>query len=199
MNETKFGKYFFDDTPPNPLHPESRELQSQMPWVNPISINEEGWGKAKNAFWLEPNIVVRPGADNNVVGKPHAHDFDEYLLFMGFDPNNQHDLGGEVELWIEDEMHIITKTTAVFVPRHTYHCPLVMRKVDRPFGFIAMANTPRYAHYDFSPDPKYKDALTHFDEEAIVRFSDGSEYKVTKTYMQYLEWMREKNRKEIER
>ncbi|MGD0915797.1 MAG: hypothetical protein ABSB22_05005 [Thermodesulfobacteriota bacterium] len=33
----------------------------------------------------------------------HAHDFDEIIAFFGSDPQNPHDLGGEVEFWLEDK------------------------------------------------------------------------------------------------
>jgi len=197
MAETKCGKYFISETPPNPLHPQSRNKVSNMAWVNhPISINEEVYGKVKGAFWLEPNIVVRPsegGPERG--GRPHNHDFDEYLLFMSLDPDNMADLGGEVEFWVEEEKHIITKTTALFIPKGVYHCPFYIRRVDRPFGFIGIGNTLKYAHLSFSNDPKYA-KYTYLDE--IAEFSlGGKKYQITRTYADYLRWLNEKNREKL--
>ena len=42
--------------------------------------------------------------------EPHAHEFDEIIAFIGTNPKNPHDLGGEVELWLDGEKHILTKT-----------------------------------------------------------------------------------------
>jgi hypothetical protein len=62
----------------------------------------------------------------------HAHDYDEVIAFFGTDLNDPDDLGAEVELWLEDEKHIITKTSLVFVPAGLRHCPLIFLKVDKP-------------------------------------------------------------------
>jgi hypothetical protein len=68
----------------------------------------------------------------------HAHDFDEVITFFGTNLEDPHDLCGEIELWLEDEQHIITKSCIVFVPRGMKHGPLIIRRVDRPiFHFAA--------------------------------------------------------------
>jgi len=193
----KFDKYFITETPPNPLHPQTRNKVSDFPWRNlPISVNGELDGTLPGAFWIEPNIVMRTNEGSPETGtKPHVHDFDEYLLFMSFDPDDTENLGGEVELWMEEEKHIFTKTTLVFIPRGFYHCPLYIRKVDRPFGFIAIANTPKYFHRGFSEDLKYKDYIT-LDEITTVDLG-GKKTQITKTFTEYLQWINEKNRKII--
>jgi len=193
----KFDKYFITETPPNPLHPQTRNKVSDFPWRNlPISVNGELDGTLPGAFWIEPNIVMRTNEGGPETGtKPHVHDFDEYLLFMSFNPDDTENLGGEVELWMEEEKHIFTKTTLVFIPRGLYHCPLYIRKVDRPFGFIAIANTPKYFHRGFSEDLKYKDYIT-LDEITTVELG-GKKTQITKTFTEYLQWINEKNRKII--
>ena len=197
MKAGKFDKYFITETPPNPLHPQTRNKVSDFPWRNlPISVNGELDGTLPGAFWIEPNIVMRTNEGGPETGtKPHIHDFDEYLLFMSLNPDDTENLGGEVEFWMEDEKHIITKTTLIFIPRGFYHCPLYMRKVDRPFGFIAIANTPKYFHRGFSEDPKYKDYIT-LDEITTVDLG-GKKTQITKTFTEYLQWINEKNRKII--
>jgi len=62
----------------------------------------------------------------------HAHDYDEILGFFGTDFEHPYDLGGEIELWLEDEKFILTKSCLIFVPRGMNHCPLVIHKVSRP-------------------------------------------------------------------
>jgi hypothetical protein len=69
--------------------------------------------------------------------KPHKHDNDQFLLFVGSDPNNLLDLGGEVELSLSEdgkklETFLFTKATFVFVPRGLYHCPLNFKKINDP-------------------------------------------------------------------
>lgn len=76
---------------------------------------------------------------------PHKHDFDEVLGFIGCDPQNPQDLGGEMELWLEDEKYLLKSTCLVFVPRGMRHCPMIARKVNRPFVHFSAGNGTEYA------------------------------------------------------
>jgi hypothetical protein len=73
----------------------------------------------------------------------HVHDFNEVLGWLGTDWKNPHDLGGEVEFWIEDEKYILKNSCIIFIPKGVKHCPLKDLKVDRPFihfGVITKKN-----------------------------------------------------------
>ena len=74
----------------------------------------------------------------------HVHDFDEVIGFFGSDPQNPHDLGGEVEFWMEDEKYILTKSCLIFAPKGLRHCPLRVIRVDRPIFFLAVSTTSKY-------------------------------------------------------
>jgi len=62
----------------------------------------------------------------------HAHDYDETLGFFGTDFANPYELNGEIEFWIEDERFLLTRSCLIFLPKGTYHCPLVIHRVDKP-------------------------------------------------------------------
>jgi hypothetical protein len=79
------------------------------------------------------------------------------MLFLGTDSKHPKDLGGEVELWLEDEKHVFDKTCAVFIPKLTYHCPLIFRKIDRPFVWVTTGNTLRYRSKGYTKNPKWAD------------------------------------------
>ncbi len=200
----KYDRYFITDTPPNPVHPETRNKISNFAWVQyPFCVVDEEHGRVPGAFWLEPNIVVRPdkiGEDQGAhqgSGRPHRHIYDEYLLFLSLDPNNMGDLGGEVELWMDDEKHMITRSTAVFIPRGMWHAPLIMRKVDRPYLFIAIANTLRYSHFGYSENPKYKNEKV-LDEITDVTLG-GNKYQITASFMEHMAYMMDKFREDFEK
>jgi hypothetical protein len=77
--------------------------------------------RATRILWLEDEIMK--GATSIILswywkatekeGSPsHVHDFDEVVGFIGGDPQNPSDLGGEVEFWMEDEQYFRDSGTA---------------------------------------------------------------------------------------
>ena len=85
---------------------------------------------------LAPHVLVDP---------PHKHDCDELLFFISTDPENTTDLGGEVEIAIGDEWekHVITTSAIICLPKGVAHCPVYVKKVERPFyfGHLLMASS----------------------------------------------------------
>lgn len=73
---------------------------------------------------------------------PHWHDYDEVFLFVGTDPHDFHDLGGEVEFWLgkgeEAEKYVFSEPTGIFVPKRLVHLPVYFRNVRKPFFMIPM-------------------------------------------------------------
>lgn len=91
-----------------------------------------------------------------MVEEHHAHDFDQYLIFVGGDLSNMTDLGGEVELTLSEdgvnkETFLITEATNVFIPKGLYHCPLNFKKINDPKKPIL------FHDLFFSPEYKRKD------------------------------------------
>jgi quercetin dioxygenase-like cupin family protein len=106
---------------------ENADIYSHVAWLDSNRI--------EGAFYTEVVWYYKPR--KSTVGG-HTHDFDEIIAFFGSNPDDIHDLGGEVELWMGGEKHIITKSCLVFVPRGVEHCPLSFNRVDRPiFHFTA--------------------------------------------------------------
>jgi hypothetical protein len=105
---------------------------------------------AKRILWMDKNVV--PGAFNmnaswylkagpTIDDKPHTHDHDEIIGFFSNDASKPSDLGGVVEIYLEDELQVITKSAMIFVPAGMVHCPLFLRRVDRPiFHFTAVVD-----------------------------------------------------------
>jgi len=106
---------------------ENADVYSHIAWLDSNRI--------EGAFYTEVVWYYKPR--KSTVGG-HTHDFDEIIAFFGSNSDDIHDLGGEVELWMGGEKHIITKSCLVFVPRGVEHCPLSFNRVDRPiFHFTA--------------------------------------------------------------
>jgi hypothetical protein len=105
---------------------------------------------AKRVLWLDDKMIQGAfhmntawylKAAETLEDKPHTHDTDEIIGFFGNNPDDPYDLGGEIEIWLEDEKHTITRSTLLFVPAHMEHCPLILKRVDRPiFHFTTVVS-----------------------------------------------------------
>ncbi len=76
----------------------------------------------------------------------HSHDFDMYLYFMSFDPDNMGELGADIEIGLgeEQELHKITTPTSVYIPAGLVHCPLNFKRVDKPIFFVHCTLASKY-------------------------------------------------------
>ena len=68
--------------------------------------------------------------------KPHRHDWDEFLMFIGGDATNMLELGGEVEFYLGDDLKnmekfVFTTSTIVHLVGGLWHCPL--NRLDKIF------------------------------------------------------------------
>jgi len=89
--------------------------------------------------------------DPDPVERTHSHNFDMVLCFVGSDPKNPSHLGAALEMQLGDEKHMLTKTCSIFIPKGLEHCPLIHRRVDRPYlqiGF-AISSIGKYIVPDF--------------------------------------------------
>jgi hypothetical protein len=108
---------------------------------------------ATRILWMDKNVV--PGAfqmncswyrkaNSEHLAKAHKHDTPEIIGFFGSDYQKPHDLGAELELWIEDEKFNITKSCMVFLPAGVKHCPIILKRVDRPIFHFSILTGGTY-------------------------------------------------------
>ena len=89
--------------------------------------------------------------DPDPVEPAHCHDFDTVSCFVGSDPKAPSNLGAVLEMQLGDEKHILTKTCVIFIPKGLRHCPLIHRRVERPYLQIvfAISNEKQYIESHF--------------------------------------------------
>src|SRR5699024_3524914 len=110
---------------------------------------------ARRVVWIDGERV--PGAfqmntawyyripDRDPIFDEHVHDdCDELIGFFSSDPENPHDLGGEIEFTIGGEAHLITKSSIIFAPAGTPHNPMRILRVDRPIFHFSVVNKTAY-------------------------------------------------------
>ena len=138
MPERTTDKYIrIDKTRPS----RHKEVTAPIPM---LKSDEDFGGMGFHMYW---KCVTQPYTDEY---ETHTHDFDQYLVFLGGDPSNMLDLGGEVELTLSEdgmnfETHVFTSYTTVYVKAGLYHCPLVFKKVTKPIIFYDYISTYNYA------------------------------------------------------
>jgi len=105
---------------------------------------------------LEPPIYKQATQGTFEAGG-HAHDFDQLFLFLGTDPHDTLNLGGEVEFWLGEgndaERFNITKATGEYVPAGLVHNPHYFRCVDKPFLMVVISMASGYSPDSFRYTP----------------------------------------------
>ena len=110
---------------------------------------------AHRVAWIDGNVV--PGAfqmntawyeavpERDPIFTEHVHDdADELIGFIGSDPSNPNDLGGEIEFTIGGEPHLLTKSSIIFAPAGLAHNPMRILRVDRPIFHFSVVTTHIY-------------------------------------------------------
>jgi hypothetical protein len=91
--------------------------------------------------------VMRPGM---FMEGPHTHKNDEYLMFISSNPKDMKNLGATVEIAFgeEWEKYSFDYSTFVHFPKGVIHCPIFVRRLERPFflGHFWPGGEP--AHFD---------------------------------------------------
>ena len=138
MTESKYGKYVVTDL----IVPEEKK-----------KIAAAYSQYATRILWMDKNVVAGAfhmntawylNAATTLEDKPHVHDADEIIGFFGNDASHPYDLGGELEIWLEDEKQVITQSALIFVPAGMKHCPLILKRVDRPIFHFTVVPGGQY-------------------------------------------------------
>jgi hypothetical protein len=138
MAETKYRKYIITGA----------EADLKLPAYR-RDVAEIAAGAHTRSIYLDDKVIKgachveciwywRGGSEQSIV-EAHTHHFDEVIAFFGTSREDPQDLCGEIELWLEDEKHILTKSFLAFIPKGMKHCPLIVKRVDRPiFHFLVV-------------------------------------------------------------
>jgi len=134
------NQFVFQDKPnltlPDFRHEISKEVAHRIVYLDSETVPSATFYAEALWFWPGKRPAPKPGDEPGV--KPHTHPFPEMIAFFGTNHDDIHDLCGEVELWIDGEQNIVDKSFVAFVPAGVEHCPLNIRRIDRPiFHFTA--------------------------------------------------------------
>ncbi len=82
-------------------------------------------------MYVETGWITGMPDPNPHIGE-HVHDYDEIILHLGVDPDNQEDLGAEIEIAVGGQPFLINRTSGIYVPKGVKHGPLTWKKFERP-------------------------------------------------------------------
>jgi hypothetical protein len=139
---SKYGHYIVKGPKASVATPDNLDAQPKDMLINMTYLDNE---IVKGAYYTECSWLMKAYPERVWV-KEHAHDFDEVFGFYGSDPKNPKSLGGEVELWIGGERHLLTESCLVFVPKGMKHCPLSIKRVDKPIFMFTSGPSRMYGN-----------------------------------------------------
>jgi hypothetical protein len=93
------------------------------------------------AYWAPGNMGETPP-------RPHVHDYNQVMLFLGCDATDLGELGAEVELALgpDGETYNVTASTVVQVPAGTPHFPAHIHRMNRRFVYMEVSIAAELAH-----------------------------------------------------
>lgn len=142
-NERKYEKYIVKQTMAELNISEPHKNASSVAYPGAITTISLGGHVIEGSFLLR-NRWFLEACEEPHEPTPHVHDTDEALAFFGSNGQDWKDLGGEIEFWIEDEKYNITESCVIFIPKGIMHCPIWIKKVDRPIFHYAVLPTTSY-------------------------------------------------------
>jgi hypothetical protein len=139
MTDSKYGKYIVTELKTDLFSPAAAAQYAE--WATRVLWLDEN--VVEGAFQMNVSWYLKPNAGKNLA-EPHVHDCEEIIGFFGSNPEDPYDLGGEVEFWLEDEKHLLTRSCLIFVPKGMKHCPLLITRVDRPIFHFSTVTERQY-------------------------------------------------------
>ncbi len=83
---------------------------------------------------------------NDTGPAPHLHDdFDEFIGFIGTDPEHPEELNAKVDFFVGDEKITVTKSCLVYIPRGIKHSPIFVPELARPIFHFSGGNGGDYS------------------------------------------------------
>lgn len=147
--ERNYAGHISYDVNPSKVSPEARnkemlenkKIGSTVKGTRLVDLDGEAGALYADFGWLWS------GSAKGYSVTEHSHDFDEVIGFIGTKGGlkDPHELGGEMEIWLGGEKHLIAKSCLIFVPKGLKHCPLRFNRIDAPILFFSVGMTDTYS------------------------------------------------------
>ncbi len=142
--EGRCGKYIVQTLQTPPMSPEFQAFYKtyaqRLLWMDE---NVVPGAFQMNLTWYRSAPEMRPLYKHD----EHYHDFDELIGFLGSNPDDPYDLGGEIEVGLDGELHRLTKSSIIFIPGGMKHLPLSIIRLDRPILHFSISMNGVYSNH----------------------------------------------------
>jgi hypothetical protein len=123
--------------------------------IDPTTILRTAWLDG-NVFPNAPYFELLWTSRESGGPPEHCHDFDEYLGYMGSNPEDPMDLGCDFEFHIGGDVIKTNRSFLVYIPAGTKHCPFYVRNMTRPvIGYTGSISVDYQRKYEDGTYRKY--------------------------------------------
>ncbi len=123
-------------------NPPGKRIMDHIIWMDNEVIPGAFYSEV---VWFWPGVIRTPEEQRKKPGlAEHTHPFDEVLAYLGTDPKDPSDLGGEIEFWLGGKQFNLTKSFMVYIPAGMKHCPLKHITINRPIFHFTMGPGTMY-------------------------------------------------------
>ena len=139
MDEKKFGKYIVTEL----KIPEGYGGDQGVPDDSRARLLFMDNSTVEGAFYLSAAWYLKD-SDTRTPRQPTLMSMTRSSRSSADNPDDVHDLGGELEIWLGGEQHFVTKSCLIFVPSGLSHCPFWVRKMKHPILHFTTAPMGAY-------------------------------------------------------
>ena len=141
MAKTKYGQYLSTEC----VKPNKKREGSFITSTRHLESFGGGELSIDSIYITHPHVMI---------SQPHTHEFAQYLSFYSANPNDAKEFDAEIEISLgeEEEKHIITSPTSVYIPAGLHHGPINYARVTKPILFLDIAVTGKYSRVGDTPD-----------------------------------------------
>jgi quercetin dioxygenase-like cupin family protein len=161
---------------PLELQGNKKDAKDIVPGVTTTHLMTADESVQKGFFYVDCTWLWSGGA-KEPVGEPHTHSFSQVIGLVGGTPEDPHDLGGEITVWLDGRKEVFTRSCLIFVPAGVAHGPFLFSRVDRPIFFIDIAMTGKYTRTPVAQPGASKEKKYSIMDHTKERFSVGGSFK----------------------
>ena len=124
MSQTNYEKYMIR----HPLRELGAGVKGRSAPVMTYMSNDlvDGCNKYIDVSWIYG--IPKPNPHIN----EHVHNYDKIIFFVGSDPFNLEDLGGEIEYYLGGQVISLNTTSALYIKKGVKHGPAIWKGFSRP-------------------------------------------------------------------